>query len=147
MRVLLDNNIKYKGVRNRRDNVLSTSPILTAAVGKKEACVMEFMSRGFGLSDKSSHGENLLMLAAANGLVNIVKECLERFEEVKSPETDNEGRTAIMHACINKQYVSEGTSLLWTVFIRTCEQSVKTWFHSIDALCKGRFSGGHKNID
>ena len=77
LRIPLDNNVIYKGVRNRRDIVSPDSLILTAAVEKQEAYVMELMSGGFGLSDKSSHGENLLMLAAANGLVKVVKECLD----------------------------------------------------------------------
>ena len=74
LRILLDHNVKYNDVGNRHGNVSSTSPIFAAAVEKQEACVLELVSRGFGLSDMSSHGENLLMLAAANGLVMVVKE-------------------------------------------------------------------------
>ena len=80
-----------------------TSPLLIAVKEKHEACALELLCRGASMTDKGSGDETLLMTASANGLVKIVRKCLEKLDEGEIQAYDREGRTAIMYACQSKQ--------------------------------------------
>ena len=79
--------------------------ILSAITGKHENCVLELISRGINISNKMSiDDETLLMLVSKNGLVKVVKKCLETQDDVELCKCNNKGKTALMLACENKQY-------------------------------------------
>ena len=86
-------------------NLDEGSLILLAITGKHENCVLELISRGINMANKMSiDDETLLMLACKNGLVKVVKKCLETQDDVELCTCNNEGKTALMLACENNQY-------------------------------------------
>ena len=78
--------------------------IILAAAKKHEECVLELMSHGADIFSKNSRDENLLMIAASNGLEKVVKEYLKLLGNDKIEQCNGEGETVVMLACKHKRY-------------------------------------------
>ena len=88
-----------------KTNLDRGSLVMSAITGKHENCVLELISRGINIPNKLSiDDESLLMLASKNGLVKVVKKCLESQDDVELCKCNNKGKTALMLACESSQY-------------------------------------------
>ena len=103
VKILLESEEYSKHLATRSFGEKVKSPLVIAAKEKHEACVLELLSQGASMTDKSSGNETLLMTASANGLVKVLRKCLEKLDEDEIQTYDSEGRTAIMYACESKQ--------------------------------------------
>ena len=107
LKILLDEYgwiLDYKSLGKRiAGEETETLPLLAAAAEKHEDCVLELLSRGADIHSKTPEGQTLLMLASATGMLRTVMKCLHEFEKNNITQSDSQGMTSLMYACVNKQ--------------------------------------------
>ena len=81
-------------------------PVIAAAIAGHEDCVLKLLEHGYKISVQTGYDENLMMIASGKGLHKALKQCIEKTDEDEFNRSDWEGKTAIIHACENKQYES-----------------------------------------
>ena len=103
VKILLESEEYSKHLMPRSYGTKEKSPFLIAVKENHEACALELLSRGANVTEKGSDDETLLMTAAANGLLKVLRKCLEKLDDSEIQACDSQGRTAIMYACESKQ--------------------------------------------
>ena len=79
------------------------TPLLLAAMEGNEACAIELISHGANIWLSNSKDQNLFMLAAAKGLIKLVKYCLDggSTDQIKARDCNN--NSAVIYSCLNSQ--------------------------------------------
>ena len=114
LRILLQNGARVKDISRlgtwvgsrRRSEALAlqgNTALHLAAMEGHESCVQQFISHGTDIWSCNSRGENLLMLASAQGLWKVVKFCLGEGSAEQVTWQDKEGNNALFHACKHSQ--------------------------------------------
>ena len=104
------------------------SALLLAAIHSYESCVFRLISHGSDIWTSNSKGENLLMLASAKGLWNVVQYCLDHGSVDQINRVDIGGNNAVIHACQNSQVNTLNTLLNCT----NCFSQVNTLSEELD---------------
>ena len=75
------------------------TPTHLAAMAGHESCVQQLIAHGADIWSCNSKGENLLMLASAQGLWKVVEYCLDHGSDDQINRLDINGNNAVIHAC------------------------------------------------
>ena len=86
------------GYYHHREYNKGNSALLLAAESKHEECVKILIDHGPDIWYQNNKGQNLLILACAQGLLDTVRYCLSKGSFLQVTDCDSEGNTALFHA-------------------------------------------------